>query len=342
VSEKAHFLMTFLPTSPRLTSSSWRPQFLYGPAAGQGGRLHGSARPLQTPSVQAEALRREMLGVLQEGLRTDLAAAQHLRRLEGQLALMQPGQLENMKGLLNASVSRVEQIFILKAFAANEPWQHLVQFAQEMRGLPEAEIIRRCTMRDERDLIQQWQDSCGPTMLQVAAGEADPRYAWELNKTWDLGAIDPLGQNQAMAVQQRVWLEHYGGRAVERGQSGGMGIAIGRMLNEQLSGITGARYQTREIHVKEQALNQIVSALASGFDVPLRISWDPPNAPTDSGHFVLAMAVRNTVAGREFQIHDPWTGKSAWVAERELLADRMNPIFDKYARLTHFYQPSAA
>lgn len=332
--------MTVLPTLPRIGSPKWRPEFLYGPSAGQGTIGHGPARPLQASGAQADVLRRELLGVLQEGLRTDLAADTHVRRLHAQLALLQPGQLENVKALLNASVSRVEQIFILKAFAANEPWPHLVQFAQEMRGMPEAEIIRRCTMRDERDLVQQWQDSCGPTMLQVAAGEADPRYAWELNKTWDLGAIDPLGNNQAVAEQQRVWLEQYGGRAVQRGQSGGIGIAIGRMLNEQLSAITGARYTTREIAHKSQALDQVVAALASGFDVPLRISWDPPHAPDDSGHFVLAMAVRNTASGREFQIHDPWTGKSAWVAERELLADRMGPIFDKYARLTHFYQPS--
>lgn len=331
--------MNISTASQQPTPTRWRPEFLYGPSGGQSPSQHGPAVSLKTVSQSVELLRQEMLNVLQEGLRTDLVARPHLLKLERQLSFLQAGQLESLKTLLNNSRLRVEQIFILKAFAANEPWSHLVQYAQEMRGLAEDQIIRRSTMRDARDLVQQWQDSCGPTLLQVAAGEADPRYAWELNKTWDLSAIDPLGNNQALAEQQKRWLEQYGGRAVQRGATGGTGIAISQMLNEQLTPVTGARYQISEVKNKSAALNDVAAALANGHDVPLRVSWDPPGAASDSGHFVLAMAVRQGYGGREFHIHDPWTGKSVWVTEREIHQDRMSPFFDKYARLSHIYQP---
>jgi hypothetical protein len=280
-----------------------------------------------------------LTATLNEGTGSDLVGPNQVRKLDQYLAQMQPGQLESLKGLVNAATTRAEQIFILKAFAANEPWANLVQFAAEMRGVPEDEIIRRCTMRDGSDVVQQWQDACGPTMLQAVAGEVDPRFAWELNKTWDIAAIDPLGNNSAVAQQQKQWLEAFGGRAVERGQSGGTGIAIEVMLQQLLAPVTGAQYTTVAADNKSAALNDVAATLQTGFDVPLRISWDRPTGGPDSGHFVLALGVRIGTYGREFQIHDPWTGKTAWVPEMNLMGETMPPMFPNYARLTHFYQP---
>ncbi|MEB3197202.1 MAG: hypothetical protein VKP62_08360 [Candidatus Sericytochromatia bacterium] len=313
-----------------------------GPDPVGGGSSLGPMRPVYGSAQDAFQLRQELTQILQEGRSYDLAAAPHVDKLVRYLGMMQPGQLESLKGLINAAQTRLEQIFILKAFAANEPWANLVQFAVEMRGVSEGEIFRRATMRDEQDLIQQWQDACGPTVLQSAAGEADPRYAWELNKSWSVSQIDPLGNNSALAAQQRAWLEQYGGKAVLRGEGGGLGISISRMLNENLTPITGAQYATVPIGDQQEALARILATLQQGYDVPLRVSWDPPSAGDGTGHFVLAMAVRSGTYGRELQIHDPWTGKSTWVAESTLLADRMDPIFGSYARLTHYYQPSPA
>jgi hypothetical protein len=336
--------MTVANTVPSQTyptsGASWRPEFLYGPTGGSGGTLGPARRFLYTGSAP-DALRRELYGAMQEGQASDLVARPHLLRLWQQLSQLQPGQLDSFRQLLEGAQTRVEQIFILKAFAANEPWQALVQYAGEMRGMPEAEIVRRSTMRDDRELVQQWQDSCGPTVLQAAAGELDPRYAWELNKSWDLAAIDPLGANQNLASQQQQWLESYGGRAVERGAAGGAGIALTQMLNDMLTPLTGVRYATVPVGDTRQALAQVAQTLRNGFDVPLRVSWDPPGSGSDSGHFVLAMAVRSGASGEEFQIHDPWTGRTAWVPASMMLADRLPPMFDRYARLTHVYQPAA-
>lgn len=327
--------------SPLGGTGAWRPAFLYGPSGASGASL-GPARSFAATSANPDALRQELVATLQEAMSLDLVGAPQVRKLANQLAALQPAQLESLKGLLSGSGTRVEQAFILKAFAANEPWNALVQYASEMRGMPEAEIIRRSTMRDDRDLIQQWQDSCGPTVLQTAAGEIDPRYAWELNKTWDLGAIDPLGANSTIAGQQQQWLESYGGRAVQRGQQGGAGMALTQLLNDMLTPLTGARYSTVTVDDPRQAIARIAGVLQAGYDVPLRISWDPPGSGSDSGHFVLAMAARTGAYGTELQIHDPWTGRTAWVSEASLLGNQMPPMFTQYARLTHYYQPTMA
>lgn len=320
------------PAGDSLALSGWS-----APRGGSSGTGLGPATPIAGGWQDPVGLRQALNRVFQDGVAADLASPLQARKLDGYLAQMQPGQLESLKGLLNAALSKTEQVFVLKAFAANEPWPNLVQYAAEMRGLPEADVIHRSTMRDDRELVQQWQDACGPAMLQVAAGEADPRFAWELNKTFDLAAIDPLGANVAVAEQQKQWLETYGGRAVPRGQGGGTGIAIGQMLNDMLTPITGASYQTVEATDKAQALDQVALTLQGGLDVPLRVVWNPPGVGPDYGHFVLALAVRQGAGGREFQIHDPWNGRTAWVPEPELLAERMPPMFGNYARLTHIY-----
>jgi hypothetical protein len=281
-----------------------------------------------------------MNAIFQEGVARDLAGANQARELTGSLARLSGGQLATIANLLNTATTKAEQIFILKAYVAGEPWQNIVGYANEMRGQTESEVIRRSTMRDTADVIQQWQDGCGPTVMQTAAGEADPRYAWELNKGGDITQIAPFGENAALAGQQKQWLEQYGGVAVERGAAGGQGIALNQMLNDLLSPITHATYQTVEVPQASQAVDEITRKLQGGTDVPVRVSWGPPGGQ-DVGHFVLAMASRGAPGARELQIHDPWTGKTAWVHEANIAADNFSPIFNSFARLSHYYEPTA-
>lgn len=287
----------------------------------------------------AGAIRQGMLAIFQEGVGRDLAGGNQMRTLSGYLGQLSPGQLNSIAGLLNQAGTKVEQIFLLKAYAAGEPWANLVQYAGEMRGKSEAEIISKSTMRDDADVIQQWQDSCGPTLVQTLAGEADPRFAWELNKSGDLAKIDPRGANTQIADQQKQWLEQYGGVAVERGGQGGAGMALTQILNDMVGTLAGATYATVEAPSPAAAITPIAQSLQAGYDVPLRISWDQPGSGQDSGHFVLAMSVRQGASGRELQIHDPWTGKTAWVGENQIANNSFQPIFGSYARLSHYYQP---
>jgi hypothetical protein len=282
-----------------------------------------------------------MAQIFQAGVSRDLAGANQARELAGSLGRLSAGQLTTLANLMNQAGTQAEQVFILKAYVAGEPWQNIVNYANEMRGKPEYDVIRRSTMRDDADVIQQWQDGCGPTVMQTAAGEADPRYAWELNKGGDISKIAPYGENAALAAQQKQWLEQYGGIAVERGQSGGQGIALSQMLNDLLTPITHASYQTQEASSPGQAVEQVAQKLEGGTDVPLRISWGQAGTSGDVGHFVLAMATRGTPGARELQIHDPWTGRTAWVSEANIANNNFAPIFNNYARLSHFYAPQA-
>ena len=298
----------------------------------------GGSSPVQLGGTTND-LKQNMLAIFQEGVNQDLAGGNQLRTLQGYLGQLSAGQLNSIAGLMNQAGTKVEQIFILKAYAAGEPWANLVQYAGEMRGKSEQEIISKSTMRDDADVIQQWQDSCGPTLVQTLAGEADPRFAWELNKGGDLTRIDPNGANNAIASQQKQWLEQYGGVAVERGAPGGAGMALTQILNDMVGSLTGASYNTVEVPQPGAAVGTIAQTLQSGYDVPLRVSWDQPGSGQDSGHFVLAMSVRDGGAGREIQIHDPWTGKTAWVGENNIANNNFSPIFGSYARLSHYYAP---
>ena len=290
------------------------------------------------PTLQGPALRQAIGGVFAQGVSRDWAGANQQRALDRLTAGLSEGQLASIRGLLDQAGGLAEQVFILKAVVVGEPWQNVVAYAGEMRGMPEAEIIRRSTMRDDADVIQQWQDACGPATIQAIAGEADPRFAWELNKAGDLARIDPAGAAKLVAEQQREWLERYGGAAVERGRSGGAGMALGQILNDQLSGLTGASYQTVEAADLTQALDRTEALLKDGYDVPLRIEWSPPGAGPGYGHFILAMNVRGTPGARELQIHDPWTGQTDWIREADMARNSFSPIFREYARLTHTYE----
>lgn len=298
-----------------------------------------------TPSpVAAEPLRQSLVATFQAGVERDLAGRNQADKLTTQLAGLSDGQLQSLQGLVGRAASHAEQVFILKAYTAGETWNNLVAYADEMRGRPEAEVISRSTMRDDADVVQQWQDSCGPTLLQTLAGEADPRYAWELNKTSDVASLAPTGAAMALADQQKAWLEAYGGIAVERGTTGGQGIALGQMLNDKMGPLVGATYQTVEATDAAASLGAIADKVASGLDVPIRISWNRPGDGQDTGHFVVAMATREGTTGRELQIHDPWTGRTAWVSEAGIANDSFSPIFNTYARMSHYYpaEPQSA
>ena len=207
-------------------------------------------------------------------------------------------------------------------------------YAGEMRGQYEDAIIHRSTMRDDMDLIQHWQDSCGPSMLQTMAGEADPRFAWELNKLGDISKIDPRETN-GLAEQQKQWLEKYGGKAVPRGQTG-KGIPMTEFLNEAIGPIIGAKIVCQVSTDIDTTLNRLAEILKTGYDVPLCVTWD---ASGSSNHFVVTLAVRGGNGQREFQIHDSWTGKTAWVSEANIRQNKFSPIFDIYCRLSHYYEP---
>ncbi|MFP5502354.1 MAG: hypothetical protein ACLGIN_07675, partial [Candidatus Sericytochromatia bacterium] len=164
-----------------------------------------SALPVFMPTPGVSAV--DLLGMFEDGVRRDLAGANQLaffRALHGELTA---GQRESLHRLVEDAPSATAGFFLLKALTAGEPWEQLLTYSAAMHGHDEAAIVSRSTMRDPEDLIQQWQDACGPTLLQTIVGEVDPRYAWELNARFEVTVPDPDGRNAELALQQKEWLE---------------------------------------------------------------------------------------------------------------------------------------
>ncbi|HEY9723561.1 MAG TPA: hypothetical protein V6D47_16235 [Oscillatoriaceae cyanobacterium] len=333
-----------LEVNPYQTSSTpYRPTT--APQGGAGWSIGLTPQPLATPDTyNASDPRQVMLATAQQGISQGLIGQNQLSILQNDLNTLTPGQLNSLQGLLGQATQPVEQVFILKAFAAGEPWNNIVDYANQIRGQQAQTIIAGSTVTSSHDLIQQWQDACAPTVVQTAAAEMDPRYAWTLHHSGNASSIDPYGSDQAIAAQQQQWLQQYGGVAVPRGQSGGTGIALGTLLNAQLGPIIHASYSTQEVSDPNQAVNQIAQNINQGFDVPLRISWNPPNAGADDGHFVLAIGAKGTPGNYQIEIHDPWTGQTNWVSQQGIASNSFSPIFNTYARLSYYYPatPGAA
>ena len=308
------------------------------PTAAPTARPTPVATPVPTPTQAPAGIDLEAL--LAAGLRRDLLGANQAALLRRHVPTLDASRRGALDSLLSAARSDVERIFVLKTVAAGEPDAYVAAYAGEIRGAAEATLISGSTVRDDSDLVQQWEDACGPSLLMAAAGEVDPRYAWELNKNFALDVIDPYGQNRALADQQKAWLEEYGGVAVERGGTGGRGIGILYLLNDKLSPITKASYTVVPVDDKRAAVAAMADHLARGYDVPLRLAWDPPPTEDGAAHFMLAIAAAGSPGSLQLQIHDSYTGKTAWVSEGDIANDRFSPIFARYGRLTHYYAPT--
>ena len=299
----------------------------------------GSLAPSLGP-IPSAAMGADLPNLLAEGETRDLLSSVHTTRFNSMLEAWGSGSRQTLANLINLCQSRTEAILILKALAASEPWENVTAFAAEIRGLSDAFLIAKTTMRDDPDLTQQWQDACGPSLVLSAVGEQDPRYAWELNKLYVVNKVDPFGANKNLADLQKTWLEEYGGLAVPRGATGGRGIGILYLLNDKLSPITAATYTVQDTSNMEESLDGIEQSLKQGYDVPLRLIWNKPGEGAEQAHFMLASAIRGQRPNREFRIHDSYTGRTAWVSETTIQQDSVAPLYQVYAHLTHYYRPT--
>jgi hypothetical protein len=76
--------------------------------------------------------------------------------------------------------------------------------------------------------------------------------------------------------------------------------------------------------MKQADVDKLYAALFRGKDVPMGIMWSG-----GGGHFMVFTDCRETVTGttkvREYLLHDPWAGTSAWITEANVLAGNLNP-----------------
>jgi hypothetical protein len=269
------------------------------------------------------------------GVAEELVNAGFTPTLEQLVDSLSEGQMANLQSLLTQAKSDSQRVLVLKCIVAGEPWENVAQYAKEIRDLDDATVIAKSLMRQPDNLIQQWQDACGPAIIEVAVSEQDPRFAWELNKGFPVHNVDPLGANKPLADQQKEWLEKYGGVAVERGSNGGKGVGILELLNGTLGPIVKASYTCYPVDGAEDGVNKIVAALKRGYTVPIRVEWVQGNI----GHFMLALSYREG-DDPELLIYDPYYGKTAWRKKSEILISGVSPSSVGEARLSHYYEPT--
>lgn len=250
--------------------------------------------------------------------------------------MMNSNQRQLLRQTVNIPERPLARFFVLKSFLAGESYEVVARYAQDLVNQSDNRIFAWSTMRDDPDLLQQWNDACGLCVLQTALGELDPRFAWELNKLGNITDIDPYGKTVAIANQQKEWLEAYGGIAVLRGKTGGKGIAIGDLLNDKLGYVADAQYETIAISNVQQALNDIAALVTKGHIIPFRVQW----ASSGNGHFSTILGVRNGVAGYDYLIHEVWTGKTTWVSGQTFVNELFTPFFNEKCTLTHYYRPN--
>ena len=268
----------------------------------------------------------------------DLAGANQLTALQQFIATLDDSQQTTLRDLLLSAKSPPERFFILKALVAGEPWDRVVEYAIRVRTISAEEIVARSTARGQQLLPQRWHYSCGPAIVQVALAELNPLAAWRLNDE-----VRGNDAGSARAAEQRQWLEEYGGVATAVGDVSGRGIPIVALLNEKLGRVSGATYVCRRIGNLDDVLSDIARMLHSGYDVPLSVSWAATESPVGAdNHFVLALSARGSGDDTEFQIYEPSTGKTEWLSASTLRRNSLQPILDRFVRLTHYYEPSPA
>jgi hypothetical protein len=76
--------------------------------------------------------------------------------------------------------------------------------------------------------------------------------------------------------------------------------------------------------MKQADADKLYAALFRGKDVPMGIMWSG-----GGGHFMVFTDCKETVLGltklREYLLHDPWQGTSAWITEKNMLAGNVSP-----------------
>jgi hypothetical protein len=248
-----------------------------------------------------------------------------------------------MRALLDQAGSPLEAAYLFKALAAGHPVGAIASFASKIAGKNKKWLRQNLSVADRagkgKGMKQQFQDTCGPTSVQVLQAEYDPLFALELNQNNpSMGNVDehnPLANNEHAAMDQ---LDRYLGSqadehpgagvkkggpvmpAARDGQGGGLpGPELLRMMND-IEKFTKMKFgQPAQVYGNESALlPQLEVRLVGGRMVPLRVA----QGTSGGGHLVLAMSFRTRglfFKKKEIQIFDPWAGASTWVKETDIL-----------------------
>src|SRR5262249_49019348 len=179
-------------------------------------------------------------------------------------------------------------------------------------------------------LEQRWNDSCGPTTIQMTEADNDPVYSYGVNST-ELAHDTKRG---LLSTDQALTLMFNSGVPRQRGTRG-KGMTLEGGLNGAAPPVTDRTSSTRAVANtpagRTAALNQMEKLLDQGVDVPIRVQW-----PNGDGHFQLCSDVQGNAPNRQFLINDPWTGHSQWINESSIANGNTDFMAGK-GTLAHIY-----
>jgi hypothetical protein len=211
----------------------------------------------------------------------------------------------------------------------------VTDFASKIHGQHRAFMVSNTEVmglnNPSQSLEQRWNDSCGPTTVEMTEADSDPAYAYGLNSTELAHSTKP----GLVSMDQALTLMFNSGVPKPRGTAG-KGMALQNALNVMASPVTNRNYSTQDVGStpasRTAALNQMEKLLDQGVDVPIRVQWPAAGG----GHFQLCSDVQGTAPNRQFLISDPWNGESGWINESSIVNGNTN-FFAGNGTLSHIY-----
>jgi len=291
----------------------------------------------QATAYTAPATASDLGPVMRFGISQGWASQIQENRLANYWAGLPVTDRSKLLQFINQAKTSSAKFFVLKSLLAGDNFTTLQTFIDELNQYEESYQQDKCLITNRRAIIQQWEYSCSVTTVQTYLADLCPRYAWQVKQVndFDVAAADPYTND--MALQQKMLLEKYGGIVSARGSSSGKSIGINDVLNDYISPIVGVRYRAEQVTQPLQTVLANVRAIIDkGLDEPMLIGF----AGTQSRHFILVMKYKNTAAGYQYLIYDPWDGVCDYVAESSMLQGSLSPLLNQWKITFDYYYPT--
>jgi len=258
-------------------------------------------------------------------------------RAETRIAALSDVEWDYFHTLLTSAASDLEFAFLCKALAAQRSLDDIGLFADRIRGMSARWLMRNLTVvnlgtrmepdtsdPEERGIMQQYGNSCGPTSVQLIHAQADQIYALELRSAGpidqapDTAVTNPeTVMNPTLANEQAGILNAHNkagtGNAPTNRTNPTGGAWVEADMNA-LANATGVTYTTQIIGAgitMDNAITALYSGLSSGVHVPIVVGGG--TGASNTSHYVVVLLVQ----GSKFLVHDVATGESVWRTEAQ-------------------------
>ena len=273
--------------------------------------------------------------VFRFGQQQGLATVHQQRFLDYCLQHWTPADQQKMVTFVRQVRSPLGQFLLLESVLAGDKEARLAPFVQALNRLTDAQMLEQCTVRRSRALIQQWENTCSITTVQLFLADLSPRYAYDLKRNAGYATLLRNPANGIARQQQRL-LGHYGGQAAIRGDyTGGITIGITDVLNQWVGGILRVRFWAEPAPASPSDLFVAIRRLLdTGINVPIRVEF----LSNAGGHFLLVLDYRRQADDVYYLLYDPYDGVCGYVSETNLMRGSVAPLNTTWqVRISHYY-----